>query len=119
MKIAVCVKHVPDGRLRIAEDTKRLDRSGYFGYGLGWWVEAGSRGGQRPFLARGKYGQVVVVDPARDAVVVRLGSDDAGVDWKTVALDVVGKVDRYRNVAQRRRRDARARSAQPVTTSKR
>jgi CubicO group peptidase (beta-lactamase class C family) len=75
-----------------------VDRSGYFGYGLGWWVEAGSRGGQRPFLARGKYGQVVVVDPAHDAVVVRLGSDDAGVDWKTVALDVAGRVNRHRNV---------------------
>jgi electron transfer flavoprotein beta subunit len=28
MKIAVCVKHVPDGRLRIDPATKRLDRSG-------------------------------------------------------------------------------------------
>jgi CubicO group peptidase (beta-lactamase class C family) len=53
---------------------------GYYGYGLGWWVAAGSRGGQLPFVARGKYGQVVAVDPAHDAVVVRLGSDDAGVD---------------------------------------
>jgi CubicO group peptidase (beta-lactamase class C family) len=26
-----------------------VDRSGYFGYGLGWWVEAGSRGGRLPF----------------------------------------------------------------------
>jgi CubicO group peptidase (beta-lactamase class C family) len=70
------------------------DHSGYFGYGLGWWVDAGSRGGKLPFLARGKYGQVVVVDPAHDVVVVRLGSDDAGVDWKTVALDVAGRVSR-------------------------
>ena len=28
MKIAVCVKHVPDGRLRILPDSRRLDRSG-------------------------------------------------------------------------------------------
>src|ERR1700730_7325009 len=28
MKIAVCVKHVPDGHLRILPDSKRLDRSG-------------------------------------------------------------------------------------------
>jgi electron transfer flavoprotein beta subunit len=28
MKIAVCVKHVPDGRLRILPDSKRLDRNG-------------------------------------------------------------------------------------------
>jgi electron transfer flavoprotein beta subunit len=28
MKIAVCVKHVPDGRLRVDPGTKRLDRSG-------------------------------------------------------------------------------------------
>jgi CubicO group peptidase (beta-lactamase class C family) len=69
------------------------DQSGYFGYGLGWWVTAGSRGGL-PFLARGKYGQVVAVDPAHEAVVVRLGSDDAGVDWRTVASDVAGQVDR-------------------------
>jgi electron transfer flavoprotein beta subunit len=27
-RIAVCVKHVPDGRLRIEPDSKRLDRSG-------------------------------------------------------------------------------------------
>ena len=70
------------------------DHSGYFGYGLGWWVEAGSRGGKLPFLARGKYGQVVAVDPAHDAVVVRLGSDDAGVDWRTVAFDVAGRLGR-------------------------
>jgi CubicO group peptidase (beta-lactamase class C family) len=71
-----------------------VDRSGYFGYDLGWWVEAGSRGGQLPFVVRGKYGQVVAVDPAQGAVVVRLGSDDAGVDWKTVALDVAKRVNR-------------------------
>jgi CubicO group peptidase (beta-lactamase class C family) len=70
------------------------DHSGYFGYGLGWWVAAGSRGGKLPFLARGKYGQVVAVDPGHDAVVVRLGSDDAGVDWRTVAFDVAGRLDR-------------------------
>jgi electron transfer flavoprotein beta subunit len=28
MKIAVCVKHVPDGRLRMHSESKRLDRSG-------------------------------------------------------------------------------------------
>jgi electron transfer flavoprotein beta subunit len=28
MKIAVCVKHVPDGRLRILPDSQRLDRAG-------------------------------------------------------------------------------------------
>ena len=69
------------------------DHSGYFGYGLGWWVEAGSHGGD-PFVARGKYGQVIAVDPAHHAVVVRLGSDDAGVDWRTVALDVAGRLSR-------------------------
>jgi electron transfer flavoprotein beta subunit len=28
MKIAVCVKHVPDGRVRVEPSTKRIDRSG-------------------------------------------------------------------------------------------
>src|SRR5579875_3891759 len=27
-KVAVCVKHVPDGRMRIDPDSKRMDRSG-------------------------------------------------------------------------------------------
>jgi hypothetical protein len=32
--------------------------------------------------------------PEHDAVVVRLGSDDAGVDWRTVAFDVAGRLNR-------------------------
>jgi len=63
---------------------------GYPFYGLGWWLAAGSPGDQGPSTASGKYAQVVAVDTAHDAVVVRLGSDDAGVDWKTLALEVAG-----------------------------
>ena len=33
------------------------DHSGCFGYGLGWWVTPGSRGGREPFLARGSTGR--------------------------------------------------------------
>jgi CubicO group peptidase (beta-lactamase class C family) len=79
---------VPPGWVKAAT----ADHSGYYGYGLGWWVAAGSRGGQLPFVARGKYGQVVAVDPAHDAVVVRLGSDDGGVDWRSVAFDIAGRL---------------------------
>lgn len=48
----------------------------YPGYAYMWWTLP--RGA---YSARGKYGQVVAVVPERDAVVVRLGSDDADVDW--------------------------------------
>src|SRR5215207_8900990 len=64
------------------------ESAGYAPYGLGWWLAYGSQGRPAEFLASGKYGQVIAVDPEHDAVVVRLGSDDAGVDRQAIALKV-------------------------------
>jgi CubicO group peptidase (beta-lactamase class C family) len=44
-------------------------------YGQMWWVAPDG------FYARGKFGQIIGVFPELETVVVRLGSDEAGVDW--------------------------------------
>jgi CubicO group peptidase (beta-lactamase class C family) len=59
-------------------------------YAAHWWT--GTFDG-RPlpdghFAAVGKYGQLVYVAPERDAVIVRLGGDDGGVDWLAVLSEV-------------------------------
>lgn len=57
-----------------------------------WWVGAPRDGGRAPFYALGKYGQVVAVFPEHDLVVVRLGSTDAGVDWRLWMRDLADPV---------------------------
>lgn len=58
-----------------------------------WWVGARREHEQRaPFYALGKYGQVVAVFPEQDAVIVRLGSTDAGVDWRLRLRDLADRV---------------------------
>lgn len=47
-----------------------------------WWVGPPEDGGDPPFFAHGKYGQLVGVFPEQDMVIVRLGSTDGGVDWQ-------------------------------------
>lgn len=81
------------GRRVVSPGWVRAATTGDGLYGLGWWLMPRSRAGQEAFLARGKYGQVIAVDRANDAVVVRLGSDEAGVDWGTLALEVAGDLD--------------------------
>jgi CubicO group peptidase (beta-lactamase class C family) len=61
-------------------------------YGAMWWLAPQSGSGRQPFFARGKYGQTIAVVPEEDAVVVRLGSDDAGVDWADYALRVARRL---------------------------
>ena len=57
-------------------------------YGALWWVEHRQGGGREPFFARGNHGQLIAVIPERDAVVVRLGSSSADVNWREFALDL-------------------------------
>ena len=61
-------------------------------YGAMWWVDAQPGARRQPFFARGKYGQVIAVVPDEDLVVVRLGADDAGVDWQELILDIAHRV---------------------------
>ena len=61
-------------------------------YGALWWVDPQAGAGRDPFFARGKFGQVIAVVPDQDLVLVRLGSDDAGVDWAELAIDLAQRV---------------------------
>ena len=47
-----------------------------------WWVTPGAGVQRWPYFAMGKYGQLVGVFPEQNAVIVRLGSDGGGVDWR-------------------------------------
>jgi CubicO group peptidase (beta-lactamase class C family) len=61
-------------------------------YGAMWWVRPQAQAARDPFLARGKYGQVIAVIPDRDIVMVRLGSDEAGIDWAATMLDLASSL---------------------------
>jgi CubicO group peptidase (beta-lactamase class C family) len=60
-------------------------------YGAGWWVEPTSppgrdaRGAPDAFFAQGHEGQLIVVVPSRDLVVVRLGLLDDRIGWIPLA----------------------------------
>jgi CubicO group peptidase (beta-lactamase class C family) len=57
-------------------------------YGYWWWLESGGA-----FLASGNLGQFVYVDPARDVVVARFGTDAGEVDWRQAFREVAAAVD--------------------------
>lgn len=58
-----------------------------------WWVGPPRPNESRPpFYAHGKYGQLVAVFPEDDVVIVRLGSEDGGVDWQARLRDLAGRV---------------------------
>jgi len=50
--------------------------AGFRGYGLGWWLLSAERG---DYLAQGKDGQFLYVDPSRSVVVARLGRGAGGL----------------------------------------
>ncbi|MBX3724762.1 MAG: serine hydrolase [Xanthomonadales bacterium] len=50
--------------------------AGFRGYGYGWWLLSAERG---DYLAQGKDGQFLYVDPSRAVVIARLGRSAAGL----------------------------------------
>jgi CubicO group peptidase (beta-lactamase class C family) len=56
-------------------------------YGYWWWLEPGG-----VFLASGNLGQFVYVDPARDVVVARFGTEAGDVDWRAAFGEVAAVV---------------------------
>jgi CubicO group peptidase (beta-lactamase class C family) len=54
-------------------------------YGAGWWIEAPGSPTPDVFSAQGHEGQLIVVSPARDLVLVRLGLFDDRVGWGPLA----------------------------------
>lgn len=58
------------------------------GYRNGWWVLPGG-----DLAAMGDHGQIMVVSPATDTVVVRMGDDDGGnIDLATTLQDLAHRV---------------------------
>ncbi len=73
---------VPETWVRQATSPQAADSPSDF-YAFHWWTRARRDTPMPPghVLARGNHGQFVYVAPDRDAVIVRLGDDDAGEDW--------------------------------------
>ena len=86
---------VPDPRARRVDDGRRLrsiDPDDGRGYGWQWWVTDDVHG---TFWANGYEGQSILVSPAQDLVVVRIGRTDAahGPDlfsWRARVVDAFG-----------------------------
>ncbi len=68
---------------------------GFEGYGYQWWLPSLSRG---DFVASGKDGQFLYVDPARDVVIVRqgweLGTGMTYARWVRFFQDLADEVAR-------------------------
>ena len=58
------------------------DESPVINYGYGWWLT------EDAYVALGKGGQYLYIDPTRQVVVVRLGRADGGIGW----IDVLSQV---------------------------
>ena len=88
-----CLKVLPPGWVDLARSGTRAERGGR--YGAGWWIEpapgadvgpyfralTSKSAGPDLFNAQGFQGQLVVVVPSRDLVVVRLGLIDDRIGW--------------------------------------
>jgi CubicO group peptidase (beta-lactamase class C family) len=84
---------LPAGWVDLARSGTRADRGGR--YGAGWWIEpapgadvgpefsrlTSASAGADLFYAQGFQGQLIVVVPSRDLVVVRLGLLDDRIGW--------------------------------------
>ena len=72
---------LPEGWVDLARTTRSIDPSGMEGYGHHWWTLRDELGS---FCASGYEGQRIVVVPANDLVIVRLGKTpaDLGDAWK-------------------------------------
>lgn len=56
-------------------------------YGYGWWLTGDA------WIALGKDGQYLYVDPARDAVIVRLGESQGDIGWVDILKQVAERTD--------------------------
>ena len=61
-------------------------------YAAMWRVDPQAGAARDPFFARGKFGQVIAVVPDGEPVLVRLGSDGAGIDWSEMLMDLAQRV---------------------------
>jgi len=80
---------LPEGWVDRARRTQSIDPSGLEGYGEQWWTLRDDLG---TFCASGYEGQRIMVVPANDLVVVRLGKTPAhlGDAWKAHLEELIG-----------------------------
>lgn len=82
---------LPEGWVDHARRLRSIDPEDGAGYGAHWWVEQDAFG---TFRAQGYEGQSILVCPAKDAVVVRLGrtveaQKPALVDWRRRVIEAL------------------------------
>lgn len=82
---------LPEGWVDHARTLRSIDPEDGDGYGAHWWVEHDEFG---TFRAQGYEGQSILVCPAKDAVVVRLGrtveaQKPALIDWRRRIIDAL------------------------------
>lgn len=82
---------LPEGWVDHARTLRSIDPDGGDGYGAHWWVEHDDHG---TFRAQGYEGQSILVCPAKDAVVVRLGrtveaQKPALVAWRRAIIEAL------------------------------
>jgi CubicO group peptidase (beta-lactamase class C family) len=82
---------LPEGWVDHARTLRSVDPEDGSGYGAHWWVEQDAFG---TFRAQGYEGQSILVCPAKDALVVRLGrtTEDlkpALVDWRRRTIEAI------------------------------
>jgi CubicO group peptidase (beta-lactamase class C family) len=80
---------LPDGWVDTARRLRSIDPEDGRGYGWQWWVTGDAHG---TFWANGYEGQSILVSPANDLVVVRIGRTDAAngpnlFDWRARVVD--------------------------------
>ena len=54
-----------------------------------WWIDAQAKG---RFFAWGNLGQYIYVAPDKDAVIVRFGTEYAGVDWIPLLREIASTI---------------------------
>jgi CubicO group peptidase (beta-lactamase class C family) len=62
-----------------------------------WWGHKIEGDSHTDFYANGHFGQRLYISPSRDLVLVRLGSDNHGVDWVDFLASMAQSFDRVRD----------------------
>jgi CubicO group peptidase (beta-lactamase class C family) len=64
-----------------------MNEGGYYGYQ--WWGYTKATGVPNDFYASGMFGQFIYISPGKNAIILRFGSDTAGVySWSSILRDI-------------------------------
>ncbi len=87
---------LPEGWVEYVTTPSGPQPDGPLGYGAGWWLVNNSEGiPPDTYAALGNRGQILVVVPSRDVVIVRRGEDPAGTrfDFVSFTRDVLAALE--------------------------